>query len=245
MSAEDTTNIAEVVKRGAALISGARETEKAAPVDETEKAAPTEETEKGELPEAFKKKAEGDKKDEDDKDGEDKKEMETEKALEPGNALIVSTPLWEEPAFIAVLERAVEKALAPVLAGLTTVEKSLGTVDSKVDSSLAHQAASTDVLVGLAKGQETLRDTTKSLQAEVEVIGNQPAGRKSVDTRETEKAAPVEEKAQAAIDIDKLREVAKSMDVTDRLTVMKLAKAGEADAVRARLNPKQRAQAGL
>lgn len=227
-------NILEVVKRGAELISGAaRDTEKAAPVDDTEKAVPTtEDTEKGELPEAFKKDA--------DKDADKKEEKDTEKAMVAGQVLVAA---HETPEFAQAVERAVEKALAPLLALLPkfeNVEKGLGAIDEKVTVSLQHQAATTDVITGLKASQDTVRDVVKSVKNEVETIGNQPAGRKSLDVeqetvRETEKA--LEQKVE--IDLDKLREVTKSMETHQMLTVMKAARKGDVNAVKARLTPAQ------
>lgn len=234
------TNIAEVVAQGAALLSGTRPTEKAAPVEETEKAAPeVEDTEKGEMPEAFKKAAE-DKKDD---AADEKDEKDTEKAV---GATATFVAAHETPEFQEAVTKAVEKALAPVLAALaplTEVEKSLEVVTANVEASLKHQAATTDVLVGLRDAQVETREVAKSVKTEVETIGAQPAGRKSLETRDVEKSAPAEEKVD--IDLDKLREVTKSMDTVERLTVTKLAKRGDVAGVSTRLNSAQRKALGL
>lgn len=237
MSKDD---IQEVVRQGAALIAGTRETQKSAAAEETEKAAPVEETEKA-IPEAFLKGKED--KDED----EDKDTKETEKAL------------FESPAFAAAVEaataRAVEKALpaaleaalAPVLQVVEKSAQALTVVDSKVSASLEHQAASTDVLAGMRETTKALKANVEQIQDEVDVIGAQPAGRKSVDTRETEKSV-TEVQAETKtfeFDMDKVREVTKSMDPGAMVTIRQLARRGDAEGVRSRLTPAQRAVIGL
>ena len=225
-------NMAEVVAQGAARLSAGltREVEKAAPADaevaDKPEAAKTEEVEKAQAPEQPEAK-EG--------EPESAKQEEvraTEKAL-------------TEADVEAAVARAVEKALTPVLEKfgvLAEVEKSLAAIDDKVSSSLQHQAAATEVLVGFNEQQQATREVMKSVQAEVKSIGDQPAGRKSLDTAEVRE---VEKAATAEIDLTKLREVTKSMEVDKRITIQRFAKQGNVQAVADRLSHAQRREMGL
>lgn len=167
----------------------------------------------------------------DKKDGE--KEEKTEKSI-----------TLTESELSGLLTRA---ATAGAEAAVTTVEKSLGLIDQKITASMKFQKASSDVLgqigtiaANTSSAVEKLDEVTKAIQSDVVTIGEQSAPRKTVDLAETEKSVVVTETPKK-IDLAQLREVTKSMEVWEAITVHDEVQAGNYN----RLTPLQRAQLGL
>lgn len=159
-----------------------------------------------------------DKKEEDEKE-DDKKEEKAEKAL---TASEVS----------AIVTAAVEKALAPYTEQFNTVTKSLDAIEGKVLATMGFQKASIGVLTQFKDVSEETRalartnvEVSKSLAAEVTTIGEQTAPRKTLTTaglEAVEKSATVP----TEIDMGVFRDVTKSLEVYDRLTLLQEAKSG-------------------
>ena len=122
------------------------------------------------------------------------------------------------------IETAVEKALAPVLALLQNVTKGLDIVDGKVNASLAHQSASTAVLVGLKDLTAEGVQVSKASAVVVEQIADQPAGRKTVDLAEVEKSVQHEK---LDIDMTELREASKGLEMHEWLTLKQQVQKGD------------------
>lgn len=150
-----------------------------------------------------------------------------------------------------LIEKAVDagfvKATAAFTELLAPVSKSLDVLTGDSEAIRAFQGATTMVLTnfkensdGLKAEVANLKEISKSIHAEVEAIGDQPATPRSVTVVEKSvEMAP----AAPAIDMERVREVAKSMDdVHDRVSVRKYAEAGNVAALHAMLTPVQRRQ---
>jgi|GEM_PF-4899256 len=134
-----------------------------------------------------------------------------------------------------LLARAVEAGIAQAAGTLgerlEAVTKGLEVLDEKVTASMRHQAASTAVLTQFKDVTENLVEVTKSVKvdvaetkAEVELIGDLPAGRKSADAEVTvSKSADVTPQ----IDLEKLREVTKGLEVHEFVTLKKQVQRGD------------------
>ncbi|TDE85586.1 hypothetical protein [Deinococcus sp. S9] len=176
-----------------------------------------------------------------DEEGDEKKPFEkTEKAVTLTEAELGS-----------LIEKAVnagfQKATALFEERLAPVAKSLETLAEDSAAIRAYQGATTLVLTNLkengdALGAEVtaLREISKAIKTEVEVIGDQPAQPRSVVVAD----APAQPAA-PRIDLDKVHEIAKGMDIDEAVTVKRYAQAGNVEALRSLLTPIQRRQVGL
>ena len=188
---------------------------------------------------------------EDDK-GDDKKKDSTKDGENPFAKTekgIVLTPAELDAVVQKAVDAGFNKAQAALESYFAPVTKSLAALTGDSEAIRAYQGATTLVLTNLkengdATGSEVadVREIVKSVMAEVSAIGNQPAGPRSavVDEVVVAKAAP------AALDMDKVNEIAKSMDdMGDRVSVKKFAKSGNLADLSAMLTPSQRRTLGL
>jgi hypothetical protein len=141
--------------------------------------------------------------DEDETEDKKKKDAEAEKAMKSDE-------------MEKAIETAVEKALAPLLAALNGVTKGLEVVDGKINASLAHQSASTAVLVSLKDLTAEGVTVSKASAVTVTQIAEQPAGRKTVELAEVVKSVVAEK---VEINMDKLREISKGLETYEWVTL--------------------------
>lgn len=214
------------LRRAAEMLTGGAEAEVAKAADADEK------------PEAKK-----------DEDGEDKEKegnpfTKTEKAVTLTEAELGS-----------LIEKAVDAGFAKaqtLFAGeLAPIAKSLETLTGDTEAIKQFQGATTMVLTNFKSDSDAmaaqvskLEEISKSIQHEVEAIGDQPAAPKSVVVME--KAAETPAAETVSFDAERVAEVAKSFDdIGDVVTFKQYVQKGNVDALRHMLSPVQRNKLGL
>jgi len=243
---------ARILGGGEVAKSMTEEVEKADPMedkkaDEKKKDDGKEEVEKGEMPEALqaaidKKKGGDDKKEvekKSDEDEDDKKEVEKSAFLsaESLTALVQSAVLEGVRIGVASSKNEFD-------AGLSEIRKSLETTNANLESIAGYQRAIVPVIAQYA-------EVTKSLTTEVRAIGDAPSPRKGLTPAEV--ATLVEKsvsglgevaKSEPKIDIEKLKEVTKSMrmDNEESLALLGMAFSGHTELVLASLPSNRRAE---